>query len=72
MVCFAFQDRCKTVLKWQVRTWRRRTFTGNLDKQVQDPNLIASFSGHSENSRAFARYRTIDADMKKNLINLLD
>ncbi len=50
----------------------RRTFIGNLYKQVQDPNLIASLSGHSEGSRAFARYRTIDEDMKKDLVKLLD
>ncbi len=26
----------------------RKTFIGNLYKQVKDPNLIASMSGHSE------------------------
>ncbi len=50
----------------------RKTFIGNLYKQVKDPNLIASMSGHAEGSRAFARYRTIDDDMKKELVNLLD
>lgn len=50
----------------------RKTFIGNLYKQVKDPNLIASMSGHSEGSRAFARYRKIDDDMKRELINLLD
>ncbi len=50
----------------------RRTFIGNLYKQVQDPNLIGSMSGHAEGSRAFARYRTIDEDMKKDLVKLLD
>ena len=49
----------------------RRTFVGNLYKQVKDPNLIGKLSGHSEGSRAFARYRDIDEDMKKELINLL-
>lgn len=38
----------------------RKTFIGNLYRQVKDPNLIASMSGHSEGSRAFARYRKID------------
>ena len=38
----------------------------------QDPNLIASMSGHSEGSRAFARARKIDDEMKKELVNLLD
>lgn len=50
----------------------RKTFVGNLYKQVKDPNLIASMSGHSEGSRAFARYRKIDDEMKMELINLLD
>ena len=50
----------------------RKTFIGNLYRQVKDPNLIASMSGHSEGSRAFARYRKIDDEMKKELVNLLD
>ena len=31
-----------------------------------------ALSGHKEGSKAFARYRTIDDDMKKELIDLLD
>ncbi|MBS5527998.1 MAG: tyrosine-type recombinase/integrase [Prevotella sp.] len=50
----------------------RKTFIGNLYKQVKDPDLIASMSGHSEGSRAFARYRKIDDEMKRELVNLLD
>jgi integrase len=50
----------------------RRCFIGNLYKQVQDPNLIGKLSGHSENSRAFARYRDIDEDMKIGLVKLLE
>jgi integrase len=49
----------------------RRTFVGNLYKQVKDPNLIGKLSGHCEGSRAFARYRDIDEDIKRDLINLL-
>ena len=45
----------------------RKTFIGNLYRQVKDPNLIASMSGHVEGSRAFNRYRTIDDEMKRNL-----
>jgi ABC-type multidrug transport system fused ATPase/permease subunit len=41
----------------------RKTFIGNLYRQVKDPNLIASMSGHSEGSRAFARYRKIDDEI---------
>jgi len=50
----------------------RKTFIGNLYKKVADPNLIASMSGHTENSTAFARYRVIDDEMKENLISMLD
>ena len=49
----------------------RRTFIGNLYKQVKDPNLIASMSGHAEGSKAFARYRAIDDTMKTELVDLL-
>ena len=50
----------------------RRTFVGNLYKQVKDPNLIGSLSGHVEGSRAFTRYREIDEDTKKELVSMLD
>lgn len=49
----------------------RRTFVGNPYKQVKDPNLVGALSGHKEDSKAFARYRTIDDEMKKKLVNLL-
>ena len=49
----------------------RRTFVGTLYKKVKDPNLIGKLSGHSENSRAFARYRKIDKDTERELIALL-
>lgn len=50
----------------------RRTFVGNLYKQVKDPNLIAKLSGHCEGSRAFARYRNIDEDMRRELVGMLE
>lgn len=50
----------------------RKTFVGNLYKQVKDPNLVASLSGHKEGSKAFTRYRDIDEDMKKDLVKLLE
>lgn len=50
----------------------RRTFIGNLYKKVQDPNMIGKLSGHVEGSRAFARYRTIDDEMKKKLVSMLE
>ena len=50
----------------------RRCFVGNLYKKVKDPNLIASMSGHAEGSRAFARYREIDDEVKKEVVSLID
>ena len=50
----------------------RRTFVGNLYKQVKDPNLIGKLSGHVEGSKAFSRYRDIDEDMAKELVSLLE
>ena len=50
----------------------RRTFVGNLYKQVKDPNLIAKLSGHTEGSKAFARYRDIDKEMRQELVKLLE
>ena len=50
----------------------RRTFIGNLYKRVQDPALIASLTGHTENSTSFFRYRDIGDDIKKNILNLID
>ena len=40
--------------------------------KVKDPNLVGVLSGHKEGSKAFARYRTIDDGIKKELIGFLD
>lgn len=50
----------------------RRTFIGNIYKLVKDPNLVSALTGHVECSRAFSRYRTIDIDMKKDLVKILE
>lgn len=50
----------------------RRTFVGNLYKRVKDPNLVGALSGHKEGSRAFTRYREIDEEMKRELIDMID
>ncbi len=50
----------------------RRTFIGNIYKLVKDPNLVSALTGHVEGSRAFNRYRTIDIDMKKDLVKILE
>ena len=50
----------------------RRTFAGNIYRQVKDPNLVASLTGHAEGSRAFNRYREIDLGMKQDLVRILE
>lgn len=50
----------------------RRTFAGNLYRQVKDPALVSSMTGHVDGSRAFARYREIDLAMKRELVRLLE
>lgn len=50
----------------------RRTFAGNLYRQVKDPALVTSLTGHAEGSRAFSRYREIDLDMKQALVKMLE
>ena len=49
----------------------RRTFIANIYNKVPDPNVIGSMTGHVEGSRAFARYRTIEEEVKKSLVDFL-
>ena len=49
----------------------RRTFIANIYNKVPDPNVIGSMTGHVEGSRAFARYRTIEEEVKKSLVDIL-
>lgn len=50
----------------------RRTLAGNLYKKVKDPKLIGKITGHSENSRAFNRYRDISDELLQETISLID
>jgi len=50
----------------------RRCFVGNLYRQVKDPNLVGALSGHKYGSKAFARYREIDENMKAELVKMLE
>ena len=50
----------------------RRSFVGNLYKQVRDPNLVSAMSGHGEGSKAFARYRAIDDEIKADVVSKLE
>ena len=50
----------------------RRCFVGNLYKQLKDPNLVGALSGHKEGSKAFARYREIDKDIKRDALKVFE
>lgn len=50
----------------------RRNFIGNLYQKTQDPDAIGAMTGHVEGSKAFSRYRTVDDNIKKNLIASLE
>ena len=50
----------------------RRNFIGNLYKQMKDPELISSMTGHVNGSRAFSRYREIDEETKQSLVDLIN
>ena len=47
----------------------RRTFVGNAYFMASDPSIICKMSGHTENSRAFARYRKIEDRTLREVIN---
>ncbi|NCB70071.1 MAG: recombinase [Bacteroidia bacterium] len=49
----------------------RRAFIGNLYAKVQDPNVVGSMSGHVEGSKAFARYRNINDEIKTDVMKLI-
>lgn len=49
----------------------RRTFVGNAYFKVSDPNLIGKMSGHVEGSKAFKRYRRIEDETLKSVIDLI-
>lgn len=50
----------------------RRTFIGNIYKKVRDQNLVSNMTGHRSGSAAFARYRTIEDDIRRDMVAYLD
>lgn len=58
-------------MKWRTTHTARKTLSATSTSRSKT-ELVASMSGHSEGSRAFARYRHIDDEIKKELVNLLD
>jgi len=47
----------------------RRTFVGNIYNKVKDPNIICTMSGHVQGSKAFARYRDINDETRREVID---
>ena len=50
----------------------RRNLVGNLYQIVPDPAIIGSITGHSPTSRAFSRYRKIENEIKKSVLDQLN
>ena len=50
----------------------RRTFVGNIYKKFKDQSLVSELSGHAPNSAAFARYREVDEEMKREMVSAID
>ncbi len=56
----------------KIRVAADRISSLRSDNLVKDPNLISALTGHVEGSRAFNRYRTIDIEMKKDWVKMLE
>lgn len=50
----------------------RRTFIGNIFKKFKDQGLVSELSGHAPGSQAFARYREIDVEMKREMVEAIE
>lgn len=50
----------------------RRTFVGATYRVVKDPAIVGRMSGHADGSRAFARYRNIDEDVLREVIEKIE
>jgi hypothetical protein len=45
---------------------------GNAYKVMKDQNLVAELSGHRQNSKAFARYREVDREMRNEVVSMIE
>lgn len=50
----------------------RRTFVGNIYKKFKDQSLVSELSGHAPNSGAFALYREVDEEIKREMVSAID
>ena len=49
----------------------RRTFMANVFKLTKSERITSSFTGHTENSKAFSRYTNVDDELKLDIIKLI-
>lgn len=50
----------------------RKNFIGNIFRVVRDQSIVSALTGHKQGSKAFARYRTIDDEMRRDMVAILD
>lgn len=58
---------------WQVASSHlaRRTFMANMFKATKSERITSSFTGHSNGSRSFSRYTSVDDDMKLDILKAM-
>lgn len=59
---------------WEVASSQmaRRTFIGNIYKRFKDQGLVSELSGHSPGSSAFCRYREVDPEMRREMVEAIE
>ena len=50
----------------------RKTFIGNIFREVRDQGLVSQLTGHKANSEAFLAYVDVDTNMKRDMVSILD
>lgn len=71
MQATAFRKWATSVLKQYMMKGYAVNHNAVSEQKVSDPNVIGSKTGHVEGSRVFARYRTVEEDLKKSLVDIL-
>ena len=67
----AFRKWATSVLKQYMMKGYAVNHNAVSEQKVPDPNVIGSNTGHVEGSCVFARYRTVEEDLKKSLVDIL-
>lgn len=66
------EPECRPLYEVASSHMARRTFIGNIFKKFKDQGLVSELSGHAPGSQAFARYREIDSEMKREMVKTLE